>query len=288
MKNILKFLLKPLPDKVHIQLQYFYHFHKFINLKNPKTFNEKLQWLKLYDKNPAYTIMVDKYGVKEYVADKIGGQHIIPTLGVWNNPEEIDFYKLPEQFVLKCVHDSKSVIVCKDKNNFDKKAAIVKLSKALKNNLYWYGREYPYKNVKPCVIAEKYMEDEKTKELRDYKFFCFNGKPVYCQVISDRSTNECVDFFDMEWNLQEFTGLHAYYPHPHYKYKIEKPVSFEQMKQACVILAKNIPFVRADFYEINGKMYFGELTFFPASGFGQFYPDEWNKKTGDLLILPEK
>ena len=173
--KFLKKLLRILPDKLYIQLQYFYHFYRFANLKNPQTFNEKLQWLKLYDRNPLYTTMVDKYKVKEYVANIIGKEYIIPTLAVYNNVEDIDFDRLPNQFVLKCNHDSGGLVICKDKSKLDKKGAIKKLSKALKNNFYYNGREWPYKNVKPCVIAEQYMEDSETEELRDYKFFCFNG-----------------------------------------------------------------------------------------------------------------
>ncbi len=276
-------------DEKFLKIKFELTFGKRLNLDNPQTFNEKLQWLKLYDRNPLYTTMVDKYKVKEYVANIIGKEYIIPTLGVWNNPEEIDFDKLPNQFVLKCNHNSGlGMYICKDKSNLDIQKVKKELSKGLKQNYYLTNREWPYKNVPPRIIAEQYMEDCKTKELRDYKFFCFNGKPSYCQVISDRNTNESIDFFDMNWNFQNFTGLHLHKPFPHAKNIPQKPITFEKMKQICAILAKDIPFVRVDFYEINCKMYFGELTFFPATGFGQFYPNEWNKKIGDLLILPQK
>ena len=253
-------------------------------------FNEKLNWLKLNDHNPLYTTLVDKYAVKKWVADKIGEQYIIPTLAVWEKAEDIDFDALPDQFVLKVNHDSGGLVICKDKSKLDRQAAIAKLSRALKNNGYWYGREWPYKNVKPCIIAEAFMSDGQHADLTDYKFFCFNGIPLYCQVISDRSTGEKIDFFDMEWNFQKFTGLHRpHYPHyPHYPYKIEKPICFENMKQVCGILAKDIPFVRVDFYEVQGKMYFGEMTFYPAGGFGEFSPNEWNYIFGDKLILDKE
>ena len=283
MKNILKNFI---PDYIYLCYKYYCTFGKKINLKNPQTFNEKLQWLKLYNRKPLYTILVDKYAVKEYVANKIGKEYIIPTLGIYNSVKEIDFDKLPNQFVLKATHDSNSTIICKDKNIFNKQEAKEKLNKTLKNNFYYIGREYPYKNVPRRIIAEQYMKDNKTKELRDYKFFCFNGKPIYCQVISDRTTNECIDFFDMNWNHQPFTGLVKNFPNC--STKPQKPNSFEQMKNACKILSKDIPFIRADFYEINNKMYFGELTFYPANGFGKFYPEEWNTKIGNLLILPPK
>ena len=284
-------LLRLIPDRIYIQMQYFYHFHRFANLKNPRLFNEKLQWLKLHDRNPLYTTLVDKYTVKKWVADKIGEQYIIPTLAVWEKAEDIDFDKLPNQFVLKCNHSGGgNVVICRDKTQLDKQAAIKKLTSQLQNNNYWYGREWPYKNVVPRIIAEAFMSDGQHTDLTDYKFFCFNGVPLYCQVISDRSTGEKIDFFDMEWNLQEFTGLHRpHYPHyPHYPYKIEKPICFEDMKQACGMLAEGIPFVRVDFYEIKGKVYFGEMTFYPAGGFGEFAPDEWNYTFGEKLMLPHK
>ena len=282
MKKLLRFL----PDYIYIQLQYFHHFHRFANLKNPQTFNEKLQWLKLYDRKPLYTTLVDKYAVKKWVADKMGQEHIIPTLGVWEKAEDIDFDKLPSQFVLKVNHDSGGIVICKDKSKLDKKAAITKLSKALKNNGYWYCREWPYKNVKPCIIAEKYMEDTKTKELRDYKFFCFNGIPKMLFIASDRQNSKeetKFDFYDMEFNHLSFTN-----GHPNSNKHIDKPSSFNEMVKLATILSKDIPHVRVDFYEIDGKIYFGELTLYHWSGLKPFNPKEWDKKIGDWLKLPLK
>lgn len=286
-KNSIRKLLRWMPDKLYLQLMCFYHFRKIINFRKPITFNEKLQWLKLYDRNPVYTIMVDKIEVKRFVADKIGEKYVIPTLGVYDSIEDIDFDKLPNQFVLKCNHDSKSVCICKDKKSFDIERAKRFLEPRLKVNGYWYGREWPYKNVVPRIFAEKYMEDSTTSELRDYKFFCFNGKPVYCQVISDRTSNETIDFYDMDWQHQSFTGL-ALPKKPFNNYPVPIPISFDKMKKSAEILSKGIPFVRVDFYEINGKMYFGELTFYPAAGLGVFSPDEWNYKLGDMINLPDK
>lgn len=281
-------LLNWMPDTQYLKYKFKAVFGYELNLDNPQTFNEKLQWLKLHDRNPLYTTMVDKYAAKEYVGNIIGKEYIIPTLGVWNSFDEIDFDKLPNQFVLKTTHDSGGIVICRDKHIFDKKAARERLEKSLKNNFYYMGREWPYKNVPPRIIAESFMENPGYADLTDYKFFCFNGMPYYCQVISDRNTNECIDFFDMEWNLQEFTGLHnPNYPHyPHYPRKIGKPICLGQMKLACSVLAENIPFVRVDFYEVKGKMYFGEMTFYPASGLGEFSPKKWNQKMGDLVILP--
>ena len=276
------------PDEKYLKRKFELVFGYELDLENPQTFNEKLQWLKLYDRNPLYTTLVDKVAVKEYVANRIGSQYIISTLGVWEKAEDIDFDNLPNQFVLKCNHNSGlGMCICKDKSKLDVRKVKKELAKGLKQDYYLTNREWPYKNVPPRIIAEPFLTDNTHSDLVDYKFFCFSGVPKYCQVISDRSTNECIDFFDMEWDLQEFTGLQC--PHyPHYPHKIDKPNCLEQMKQACGVLAKGILFVRVDFYEVQGKMYFGEMTFYPASGFGEFSPKEWNKKIGDLVVLPTK
>lgn len=276
-----------IPDKIYLKIIYKRVLGKRLNLSNPQTFNEKIQWLKLYDRNPEYTTMVDKYEVKEYVADKIGEQYIIPTLGVWDRFDDIDFDKLPDQFVLKCTHDSGGLVICRDKAKLDKIEAKRKIEASLKRNYYYPGREWPYKNVNPRIIAEEYMKDSETDELKDYKFFCFNGEPVYCQVISDRSTNETIDFFDMDWKHQEFTGLAL--PHKLFSsHPVPVPVTFYQMINTAKKLSEKIPFVRVDFYEVNNKMYFGEVTFYPASGFGVFTPEQWNISLGQMIQLPEK
>ena len=281
MKNLIKKMLRLLPDEWYIQLQYFYHFHRFANLKNPQTFNEKLQWLKLHDHNPLYTTLVDKYAVKKWVADKIGEEYIIPTLGVWNKAEDIDFDKLPNQFVLKVNHDSGGLVICRDKSKLDKQAAIAKLSGALKNNGYWYGREWPYKNVKPCILAEKYIEDAETKELWDYKLMCFNGKVRCSFVCTERFTENGlkVTFYDDDWNIMPFERHY-----PRRKTPMAKPLNYEEMVNLAEKLSKGIPFVRVDFYSVQGKTYFGELTFYPGSGLEEFVPSEWDKKIGDWLV----
>ena len=280
----LKYALRFLPDKTYIQLYYFLRFKKFADLKNPKTFNEKLNWLKLNDRNPLYTTLVDKYEVKKYVADKIGAEYIIPTLGVWDRFDDIDFDKLPNQFVLKCTHDSEGLVIVKDKSALDINAAKAKIESALKQNFYYIGREWPYKNVKPRIIAEKYMEDHTDGELRDYKFYCFNGQPMFCQVIANRFSDETIDFFDIDWKHQEFTGVSL--PMKNFsKDFINKPYSFTNMVKNSSILSNTFNFVRVDFYEVNKHLYFGELTFYPAGGFGSFYPDIWNYKIGEHLKI---
>lgn len=277
-----------IPDKPYLQMMYRLHMGKKLNLKNPKTFNEKLQWLKLYNRKPEYTIMVDKVKAKEYVANIIGEDYIIPTLGVWDDPDDIDFDALPDQFVLKCNHNSgKGMCICRDKSKLDIPKVKAELRKGLKENYFLHGREWPYKDVPRKILAEKFMVDEDEPELRDYKFFCCNGEPKYCQVISDRSTDEKIDFYDMDWN--RLLGLLGLADNIHNSdHDICRPSSFEEMKVFAKKLSKNIPFSRIDFYEINHRLYFGEITFFPASGFGCFRPDEWNERMGELIVLSSK
>lgn len=277
--------LSYISDYIFLKTHWHLHMGYKLNLKKPRSFSEKLQWIKLYDRNPIYSLFVDKYEVKQYVNSVLGSGYTIDTIGLWNNPQEINFDNLPNKFVLKCTHDSGSIVICKDKRNFDKKAAIQKLNEALKRNYYRLTREWPYKNVRPRIIAEPFLSELSSTDLIDYKFFCFNGRAKYCQVIKDRSTKESIDFFDMNWNRQEFIGLnpsvslHSIAP-------IEKPKNFDKMVSFANLLSRDIPFVRVDFYNLNGKIYFGELTFFPANGMGQFTPEEWNLRIGDMLNLP--
>lgn len=282
-----------IPDKLYLKMKYKKHLGYDLNLKNPVTFTEKIQWLKLYDRKPLYTILVDKYEVKKYVSNIIGDSFVIPTYGVWNRVEDIDIDKLPEKFVLKCTHDSGGLIICRDKSKFDIEKSKEFLKKSLQRNYFLCGREWPYKNVKHRIIAEKYLEEESSdninvKDLTDYKFYCFDGIPIFCQIIRDRSTMETIDFYDMEWNHMPFVGLNPVGMNPikNGKYPVEKPKSLQIMKDICKKLSENIPFLRVDLYEVNGLVYFGELTFYPASGMGSFTPNEWNKILGDLIKLP--
>lgn len=280
---------KWLPDETYIKLVYRFKMGHKLDLKNPKTFTEKIQWLKLFNRKPQYTKMVDKYAVKQYVADSVGDEYIIPTLGVWDNFDDINFDILPDQFVLKTTHGGGGggVVICKDKATLNKKKTKEIIEHSMKGDIYKNLREWPYKNVVKRIIAEKYMAPEKSpkhSDLVDYKFFCFNGKPMYCQVIRDRHSKETIDFYDMEWNHQEFVGLN---PVAHNgKCPVDRPVHLEEMINICTKLAKNIPFLRVDLYVIDDKAYFGELTFFPASGIGIFAPEKWNEKLGELISLP--
>lgn len=273
---------KVLDDKTFIKLEYFSGMRKFPNLDNPTTYNEKLIWLKLHDKHDEYAQLVDKYEAKEFVRKLIGDEYIIPTLGIYNSFDEIDFDNLPNQFVLKTTHDSGGVVVCPDKSVFNKESARKKLEKSLKNNYYYEHREYPYKNVPPRIIAEKYMVDESGTELKDYKFFCFDGKCKMLFIATDRSIGDVkFDFFDTEFNHLPFKQ-----GHPWATKEIKKPAGFEKMIKISEVLGKGFPHVRVDLYDINGKIYFGELTFFHFSGNVPFVPSEWDKKIGEWLKLP--
>lgn len=276
-KNI-RYMLKFLPDRIYIQLNYFARFKKFANLETPKTYNEKINWLKLNVKNPLYTKLVDKYEVKSYVGNIIGSQYIIPTLQVYDDVDSIDFDALPEQFVLKCTHDSEGLVICKDKTSLNIDKAKKKLRRALKQNFFYIGREYPYKNVKPRIIAEPYLEDNIYNELRDYKFFCFDGEPKYMLVISNRMNDVKIDYFDLN-----FKHLDTRQKYENADQKIEKPINFDKMIELSRTLSKKLGHVRVDFYEVNGKIYFGELTFYHFSGFMPFEPAKWDEIFGEYF-----
>ena len=274
-----------LPDEIYLKIRYFLEFGKKLDLKNPKTFNEKLNWLKINDRKPEYNKLVDKYLVREYIADTIGEEYLIPLLGVWDSFDEIDFDSLPEQFVLKCTHDSGSVVICKDKKAFDYAAAKKKIERKLKKNMYWWAREWVYKDLMPRIIAEQYMEDSFTAELRDYKFFAFNGEAKMIFVATDRqNANEETkfDFFDMEYNHLDFT-----HGHPNAKVLPEKPKDVDKMRELTEVLSKGLPHVRVDFYYVEEKIYFGEITFYHNAGLVPFAPEEWDLKLGELFALPK-
>lgn len=274
-----------LNDETYIKIKYKLITGEKLNLLNPVSFNEKMQWLKLYDRKEKYTTMVDKYEAKKYVASIIGDKYIIPTLGIYNSFDEIDFNKLPNQFVIKCTHDSGGIVICKDKSKLDINKTKKKINKFLRRKYFYIHREWPYKNVKPRIIIEKYMEDEKNKSMRDYKFFCFGGRPKIMYIsegLEDHKTAS-MSFFDMNFTLtdckrKDFKLLN-YIP--------KKPFNFEKMKQLAAILSKDIPHLRVDFYDINGKIYFGELTFSTCAGIIPFEDEEWNKKLGDMIVLPK-
>lgn len=279
------------PDKLYLRLRFRAVMGFWPNFSDPKTFQEKINWLKLYNRNEIYTTLVDKYAVKEWVEKRIGNKYIIPTIGVWKTPEDIDWGGLPHKFVLKTTHGGGggSVIICRDKEHFDIEFAKQKLAKCMKKDIYNSFREWPYKNVKRQIIAEPYKEEknddknETSHDLSDYKFFCFNGEPVYCQVIRNRNTKETIDFYDMEWKHMDFVGLNTRCLNG--EIGAERPSCLDDMIDICKVLSTGIPFVRVDLYNINGSAYFGEMTFFPAGGFGRFSPIEWNTIIGNKIIL---
>jgi hypothetical protein len=276
------------PDKIFLKLRYRLQLGHPLNLKNPKRFTEKIQWLKLYNRRSEFTTMVDKYAVKEFVANKIGEMYIIPTLGVWNKFDDIDFDTLPERFVLKTTHGGGGggVVICKDRATFNKEKARAVINRSLKGDIYMLYREWPYKNVPRRIIAEKFITNGYDEELTDYKFYCFNGEPRYCQVIADRRTKETIDFFDMNWNHQGFYGLNPKCG-PAAK-PAAKPHGFATMQRIARELSKDTAFVRVDLYSVNESVYFGELTFYPASGIGVFTPDSADFDLGQLLSLPNE
>ena len=282
-KDHLVNMARIIPDSLYLRLEFFRCMRKWPDLKDPKTFNEKLQWLKLHDRKPEYATMVDKYEAKKYVTERIGEEYIVPTLGVWDRFDDIDFDSLPNQFVLKCTHDSGGLVIVRDKSKLDKEAAKKKIEACLKVNYYWRKREWPYKNVKPRIIAEQFMEDSQTGELRDYKFFCFDGEVKALFIASERQAAEETkfDFFDAEYNHLPFTN-----GHPNAEVLPQKPECFEQMKALAAKLSEGIPHLRVDFYEVGGKVYFGELTFFHWSGMMPFQPEQWDYTFGEWIKLP--
>lgn len=276
-----------LPDKEYLGRKFECCMGKRLDLKNPKTFNEKLQWLKLYDRKPEYTVMVDKYKVRNYIKGKLGEEYLIPLIGVWDNPDEIDFDSLPNQFVLKCNHNSGlGMYICKDKNKLtpqDIKRIRKNLARGLKQDYYLTGREWPYKDVPRKIIAEQFMKSD-AGGLTDYKIHCFNGEPKLILVCKDRSAASGLteDFFSAEWE-----HLYICRPtHPNSSTEIAKPEELSEMLELAKKLSKNIPFLRVDFYIIEHKVYFSELTFYPASGFEKFVPEKWDEILGSWLELP--
>ena len=274
-----------LPDTVFIKISYRLRLKRKIDLRNPTTFNEKLQWLKLHDRNPAYTKWVDKLAVRAYVKGMIGDEYLIPLLGAYGAFDEIDFEALPNQFVLKTTHDSGGVVVCRDKKNFDFEKAKEIINKRLRSNFFWWSREWPYKNVTPRIICETYMADESGTELKDYKFLCFNGEVKCLFVCLNRNaqTGLNVDFYDLSWTPMPFE---RHYPSS--GQALNKPRNFDKMIKLAETLSKDIPFVRVDFYETGGRPYFGELTFYPGAGLEEFTPEYYDYLLGSWIELPEK
>lgn len=284
-------LLSFLNDNSFHKLMYWANTGRNLNLKNPKGFNEKLHWLMIYDRNSKYTIMADKYKVREYIENKIGKEYLIPLIGVYNKPEEIDFDKLPKKFVLKCNHNSGlGMCICKNKDDLDCEKVVNDLKLGLKNNLYSYAREWCYKNIEPKIICEQYMENKEIKDkkingLIDYKFYCFNGIPKflyagYANIINNEK-HDLLTYYDLDFNKTVFSRP----DHLELPFDVKKPNNINEMIEICKTLSANIPFVRVDLYEINNKVYFSELTLYPGAGYSIFYPQEWENEIGNWINI---
>lgn len=291
-RGIAHSIYRCMPDKMYIQMIYYRNFGRFINWKNPQSFTEKINWLKVYDRNPLYTVLADKYAVKAWVEKKIGKEYIIESYGVWDKFEDIDFHSLPNSFVLKCTHDCGGIVIVKDKSKFDTNGeAKGFLNKCLSKNSFLPGREWVYKSVKPRIIAEKYVNDnvaekEGMEGLIDYKFYCFNGVPrflyVACANYVDGRKNDLLSYYNLDFSEAPFTRTdHGILP-----FKPLKPVCFDEMIEIARTLSEGIPFVRVDLYAISGRPYFSEMTFYPGGGFGAFVPQEWEYEIGNWIKLP--
>lgn len=277
-----KQFLRILPDSAYIQLYYFAKFRRFCDLRNPSTYNEKLQWLKVNYRIPAHSRLVDKQAVKKIVATEVGDEYVIPTLAVYESADDIDFDALPDSFVLKCTHDSEGVALVRDKSSADSAEIREKLRAALKQNFYYIGREPHYRGIPPRIIAETYIEDTTRGQLLDYKFFCFDGEVKAMFIASDRAFgNVKFDYFDAD-----FTPLDIRQSYPNSAVPPAKPERYEEMLVISRKLSKGHPHVRVDLYEVDGRVYFGELTFFHFSGFAPFTPPKWDEIWGGWLNLP--
>lgn len=277
------YFLSPLfRDKIYLQLLFFMKVGYKLNLNNPITYNEKLQWLKLYYRRPEMVKMVDKYEAKQFAKSLIGEEHIIPTYGLWESFDEINFNSLPSQFVIKTTHDQGGVVICNNKELFDFNRARKIINSRLKRNHFYLSREWPYKDVEPRIIVEKHMCDENTNELSDFKFFCFNGVPKIMFLATERQSGEVkFDFFDMQFNHLDIMQIHEQSGRI-----FEKPKNFEKMFEIVKTLSKDLPHVRVDLYNINGEIYFGEFTFFHHGGIMPFHPEKWDYILGGWLNLP--
>lgn len=276
-------MLDWMPDEPYLKLAFRLKMGYKLDLKDPKTFNEKLQWLKLHDRDPLYTTLVDKYAVRAWVAERIGEEYLVPLVGgPWDSAEDIDFDALPEQFVLKCTHNSGGVIVCRDKGRLDIEETKDRLARDIKDNYYYSSREWPYKNVQPRIIAEKYMQDGYCENLSVYKLLCFGGEPRIFQTIkNDKTAYETIDYFDTGW---ERLDLRQNFPNS--EKPMEKPEGAEKMLSLAKRLSRDFPQIRCDFYSVGGKIYFSELTFYSDSGLAAFDPAEWDGILGSWLELP--
>lgn len=269
-------------DETYLKLIYRFSIDKKLNLENPETFTEKIQWLKLNDRNPQYTNLVDKVKVKDYVEKKIGKEYIIPTIAVYDKAEDIDFNSLPDKFVMKCNHDSGTPFICKNKADLDSNKVRKQFKKLLERDYYLALREWPYKNVERKIIVEEFITPPDIRDLRDYKFFCFNGEPKFFKIDFGRFSDHHSNYYDLNWNLLQYEE-HPYPRDP--LHKEEKPKNFDLMVSIAKKLSEGFSFIRVDLYNIKGKIYFGELTLYPGSGFIPWKKTNHDSEIGKLLHL---
>ena len=282
LKKFFKSFTRILPDKAYVWLDFIRNLHRIPDLRNPSTFNEKLQWLKLYNHDPSYPKMADKLAMRGFVEKKAGAGHSVPVLGVWDCFDEIDFSSLPDTFVLKCNNDSGHYVICRDKRTMDMKAARKTITEGLKTNYYYQNREWVYKDIVPKVFAEQYLQQDSDDCLWDYKFFCFNGEPKIMYMEKEASESKTEAFFDME---QNYLDLEMDDPRPNVPPQL--PECFDLMRSLAEKLSEGIPFLRVDFFFINGQIYVGELTFYHQSGLTKMKPEIWDLKLGQWIRLPE-
>lgn len=285
MNNKIAKVLGLIPDRLYLRMRYFMYTKKLLGLRKPKRFNEKLQWLKLYNRKSEYTVMVDKFLAREYIKNTIGEEYLIPLIGAWDSVEEIDFDALPDKFVIKCNHNSgEGMYICRDKSKMDVEKVKAGLKRGLEQDYYLCDREWPYKNVPRKIIAEQFLEDGSGKDINDYKVFNFDGEPYIIQVDFDRFSGHKKNLYTTDWKLCDFEFNYPAHP----EIEIPKPETLDEMLSLSRKLSAGMPYLRTDFYSVNGKLYFGELTFFPASGYGKFTPDEMDFALGDKITLPKK
>ena len=275
---------KIIPTPIYIRLMYYHITGIKLNLKNPQTFTEKLQWMKVHYRNPLYTDRADKLKVREYIAKTLGNEFLVPLLGVYKRADDIDFDKLPNQFVLKCNHDSGSILICKDKSNFDIEGAKAHLTKHINTNYYYPSREWQYKDISPKILCEKYMADEMNEEINNYRIFCFSGEPKIIQVVCDKFADKKLKFYFTDWHPIKNTISMM----PESDLILNKPDKLDDMLQIARKLSQGLPHVRVDLYLTYNKIYFSEMTFFDLGGNRNFKQQEFNLKMGSWLQLPEK
>ncbi len=281
LRKMIKRVTRIVPDKIYLKLKFFLTIGRKLNLSNPSTYNEKIQWLKLYDRKKEYAVYVDKYAVREYIAKTIGEEYLIPLIGVYDKVEDIPWDELPQKFILKCTHGSQCNIICKNKSNLNIRKSNNDLKKWMNQNWFFYGREWPYKQVTPRIICEELIEDKNGKLPKDYKIMCFNGEPHFIQVHSDRFENSYTnDFYSIKWEKTKICqGV------PNSKKVLERPSKLEEMIKIAKILSKDIPYVRIDFYEQNGQVFFGEITLYPTSGFTPFIDYNDDVRLGKMIQI---